>query len=159
MTPLANPDKTHYPEPNVTQAVPFFWIRNMEASLRFYTDGLGFKISNKWIDNGHLRWCSLQLGGASIMLQEYSPGKLPSTKRGEGITICFQCKDAIAIYHGALARSLTPQRPFVGNALWVTSLTDPDGYKLEFSSPTDAPEESLYEDQPPKQANPSLPSA
>jgi lactoylglutathione lyase len=93
------------------------------------------------------------------MLQEYSPGKLPSTKRGEGITICFQCKDAIAIYHGALARSLTPQRPFVGNALWVTSLTDPDGYKLEFSSPTDAPEESLYEDQPPKQANPSLPSA
>jgi lactoylglutathione lyase len=147
MTPLANPDKTHYLEPNVTQAVPFFWVRNMEASLRFYTDGLGFKVAKKWIDNGHLRWCSLQLGAAAIMLQEYRPDKLPSTKRGEGITICFQCKDAIAIYHDALARNLIPQRPFVGNALWVTSLTDPDGYKIEFSSPTDAPEESLYEEK------------
>jgi lactoylglutathione lyase len=147
MSPFANPDKVHNPEPNVTEAVPFFWILNMEASLRFYVDGLGFKLARKWIDNGHLRWCSLQLGGAAIMLQEYSPGTSPSIKRGEGLSICFQCKDAIAIYHDALARNLIPQRPFVGNALWVTSLTDPDGYKLEFSSPTDAPEESLYEEK------------
>jgi lactoylglutathione lyase len=29
---------------NVTQAVPFFSVTNMEASLRFYVDGLGFKM-------------------------------------------------------------------------------------------------------------------
>jgi hypothetical protein len=29
---------------------------------------------------------------------------------------------------------------FVGNGLWVTFLSDPDGYKLEFASPTDVPE-------------------
>ena len=29
---------------NVKQAVPFFGVTNMEASLRFYVDGLGFKI-------------------------------------------------------------------------------------------------------------------
>ena len=35
-------------------------------------------------------------------------------------------------------------RPFVGNNLWVTSLTDPDGYRLDFESPTDVPEETVY---------------
>jgi lactoylglutathione lyase len=28
---------------NVKQAVPFFGVSNMEASLRFYVDGLGSK--------------------------------------------------------------------------------------------------------------------
>ena len=46
----------------------------------------------------------------------------------------------------AIARGLNTQRPFVGNRMWVTILTDPDGYKLDFESPTDAPEESLYSD-------------
>jgi lactoylglutathione lyase len=36
----------------------------------------------------------------------------------------------------------TRKRPSVGNHLWVVALTDPDGYRIEFSSPSDAPEES-----------------
>jgi lactoylglutathione lyase len=83
------------------------------------------------------------------MLQEYSPGKIPSNKRGEGVSICFQCKDALAIYTEALARGLQPRTPFVGNAMWVTILTDPDGYTLDFESPTDAPEETVYSTPPP----------
>ena len=54
------------------------------------------------------------------------------------------CADAIAIYHDAVSRGLTASRPFVGNNLWVTSLTDPDGYRLEFESPTDVPEDTVY---------------
>jgi hypothetical protein len=30
--------------------------------------------------------------------------------------------------------------PFVGNAMWVTGLTDSDGYRLHFESPTETPE-------------------
>jgi lactoylglutathione lyase len=129
---------------NVQQVVPFFWVANLEASLRFYIDGLGFRKTEEWVDNGKLRWCWLELGGASHMLQEYAQGKTPSTKRGEGVSICFQCKDALAIYHEAIARGLQPQRPVVGNGMWVTILTDPDGYKLDFESPTDIPEETIY---------------
>ena len=131
---------------NVQQAVPFFWVSNLEASLRFYIDGLGFQRTNQWIVEGKLRWCWLELGGAAHMLQEYLPGKIPSAKRGEGVSICYQCKDALAIYHQARARGLNPQRPFVGNRMWVTILTDPDGYKLDFESPTDVPEETIYSD-------------
>ena len=41
-------------------------------------------------------------------------------------------------------RGLKPCEPFVGNAMWATIITDPDGYKLDFESPTDVPEETLY---------------
>jgi lactoylglutathione lyase len=135
------------PESNVQQAVPFFMVSNMEASLRYYVDGLGYKRTKQWIVDNKIRWCWLQLGGAAHMLQEYqSNSPLATAKLGQGVSVCFQCKDALAIYHDAIAHGLKPQRPFVGNNMWVTILTDPDGYKLDFESPTDVPEETVYVD-------------
>jgi lactoylglutathione lyase len=134
-------------EPNVKQAVPFFMVSNLEFSLRFYVDGLGFTRTKSWIDEGKLRWCWLELGGAALMLQEFHEGERPWSSKGrpgEGVSICFQCNDALAIFHGAMERGLRPQRPFVGNAMWVTILADPDGYKLDFESPTNVAEETLY---------------
>jgi lactoylglutathione lyase len=58
------------------------------------------------------------------------------------------CADAIAIYRELISRGVGAQRPFVGNRLWVTSVSDPDGYRLDFESPTDVPEETAYSDEP-----------
>jgi lactoylglutathione lyase len=139
---------------NVKQAVPFFGVTNMEASLRFYVDGLGFKMRNHWIPDraedrpdGRIRWCWLELGEAAIMLQEFWTGSRPKETLGTGVNVCFQCEDALALYREFKSRGIqTRKRPFVGNRLWVVPLTDPDGYRIEFSSPTDAPEESELEE-------------
>jgi uncharacterized glyoxalase superfamily protein PhnB len=131
------------PEPNVRQAVPFFNITDMERSLRFYREGLGFEMTLKWIDEGKLRWCCLELGGTALMLQEYRPEFVPAVKLGEGVSICFVCTDALAIYRELKSRGVDAARPFVGNGMWVTGVTDPDGYKLYFESKTDAEEESV----------------
>jgi lactoylglutathione lyase len=127
---------------NVEESVPFFGIANMEASLRFYVDGLGFEMTLKWIVDGRVRWCRLQNGGAAIMLQEFLKGRAPNSRLGEGMSVSFTCKDALAMYRQAKASGLQAQRPFVGNGMWVTNLSDPDGYRISFQSPTDAPEES-----------------
>jgi lactoylglutathione lyase len=129
---------------NVQQAVPFFMVSNMEASIRFYVDGLSFEMTKQWIDEGKLKWCWLQHGGAALMLQEYQKERIPSGKRGDGVSVCFQCSDALAIYHTAAARGIKTKRPFVGNAMWVVAFSDPDGYKIDFESPTDVPEETEY---------------
>jgi len=130
-------------EENVQQAVPFFHVSNMEASLRYYVDGLGFKMTNKWIDDGKLRWCWLEHGGAALMLQEYRPERAPTVKLGEGVSVCFICKDALAIYRAVTSRGIAASRPFVGNQMWVTSLSDPDGYRIEFESYTDVEEDTV----------------
>lgn len=136
------------PNVNVPQAVPFFDIANMDASLRFYVDGLGFKITKQWIGDGKVRWCWMELGSAALMLQEFrveGHDRWVSTgKVGEGVTICFICADALAIYRETVTRGMQPTKPFVGNGMWVTTLIDPDGYRLDFESYTDAPEESEF---------------
>lgn len=135
---------------HVTQAVPFFNVVDIEASLRFYVDGLGCTVTNQWVPEGRVRWCWLQLGDAALMLQEYwRDGRragAPEGPLGQGVSICFMCADATAIYRALIARGMAAQRPFVGNGLWVTSVSDPDGYRLDFESPTDVPEDTVYSD-------------
>jgi lactoylglutathione lyase len=136
---------------NVKQAVPFFRVADIERSIRFYVDGLGFEITNKWVDDGKLRWCWLQSGGAALMLQEFPKAGpdswLPEGKVGEGVSICFMCDDALEIFRQAVARGLSPSRPIVGNRLWVTSLSDPDGYRIDFESPTDVAEDTHFSEK------------
>jgi lactoylglutathione lyase len=139
---------------NVKQAVPFFGVTSMENSLRFYVDGLGFKMKHWWIPeriedspDGRIRWCWLELGNAAIMLQEFLPGRLPKETLGTGGSVCFMCEDALALYREFKSRGIhTRKRPFVGNRLWVVPLSDPDGYRIEFESPTDAREETELEE-------------
>ena len=135
---------------NVREAVPFFGVTDMEASLRFYVGGLGFVMTHDWSPQGRIRWCWLKKDDASIMLQQYwkdgGPGGVPAGTLGLGMSICFICQDAIALYHAFTANGVTAERPYVGNGLWVTSVTDPDGYSLDFESPTDVAEETVYED-------------
>lgn len=153
-------------EVNIKQAVPFFGVTNMEASLKFYIDGLGCKMKYRWIpdraeDNpdGRIRWCWLELGETALMLQEfrkhgehniYLEGRITEVpdNLGTGISINFQCRDSLALYREFKSRGIQiAKRPFVGNGLWCVNVVDPDGYKLWFNSPTDAPEETeLTED-------------
>lgn len=134
-------------EKNLRQAVPFFMVINMEASLRFYVERLGFTMTMNWTPNNKIEWCLLERDGVALMLQEYrdatqfinAPGA-----RGKGVSICFICEDALTLYHEFIKKGLTPAEPFVGNNMWVTSLKDPDAYELNFESATDVPEETIY---------------
>ena len=129
---------------NVKQVVPFLRVSEMERSVRFYIDGLGFTMKHEWVPEGKLRWCWLTRGGASLMLQEFlnEGPSAPQGKLGEGVSLCFQCEDAVALYREFRSRGIEAAEPFVGNSMWVTVLNDPDGYKLDFESMTDVPEET-----------------
>lgn len=131
---------------NVKQVVPFFHVSNMEQSVRYYTDGIGFTMKHKWIVDGQLRWCWLELGGAAIMLQQFRTeghdSWKPSCKVGEGVALYFNCDDAIAFYHDVKSRGIEASEPQVGNSMWETFLSDPDGYRINFVSPTDVPEDT-----------------
>ncbi len=85
------------------------------------------------------------------MLQEFRDDwrhdPSPAGKLGQGMSICFICENALAFYREVSSRGIQAAKPFVGNGMWVTSLTDPDGYQLHFESLTDVPEETEYSGQ------------
>ena len=141
---------------NIKQVVPFFAVSNMENSLRFYVNGLDFAMTQKWIPKDKIEWCCLQRGGGAIMLQEFrkerSEAHQLDANIGEGVNICFICDDALELYQEFTSRGIKVSEPFVGNGMWVIGLQDPDGYKMDFESYTDVPEETKYADWKDSQA-------
>jgi lactoylglutathione lyase len=127
---------------NVEEVVPFLWVRSMKRSLRYYVDGLGFRVAKRWTVDRAIRWCRLELGGAALMLQELAKGGRRTGKLGQGMSLCFNCKDALALYEGFKSRRLSASEPEVGNAMWYTTLSDPDGYRIQFESATDVAEDT-----------------
>jgi lactoylglutathione lyase len=136
--------------PNVQYAAAMFMVSDMEASLKFYVDGLGFKILNTWKPHGKIEWCWLQREGGPLMLQEFRvSGNKPylvGEKPGAGVSYWFQCRDSLVLYNEFIGKGVAAKEPFVGNGLWDVQMTDPDGYSIHFESPTDVPEETMYSD-------------
>ncbi|MDR3695789.1 VOC family protein [Mucilaginibacter sp.] len=133
-------------QPNIRLAVPFFMVKDMQTSLHFYVDQMGFTLTNQWTPRGKIEWCWLTREAVSLMLQEPRDKEKFDAEgpKGKGISICFQCADALALYHEFVAKGVEIKEPFVGNNMWVVCFTDPDGYKLDFESPTDVAEETIY---------------
>jgi len=133
---------------NVKQAVPYFMVKDLESSINFYVKGLGFSMTESWVDNGKIKWCWLNIDSAAIMLQEYDEkNNTPKEKPGEGVEIFFICEDALAIYTQITSNGISASEPFVGNKMWVVQVKDPDGYKISFESFTDVTEETKYSER------------
>ena len=65
---MTSPSKS---QPNIKQAVPFFMVKDIEASVNFYVEGLGFSMTGSWVDNGKTKWVWLVIDSVALMLQEY----------------------------------------------------------------------------------------
>ena len=107
----------------ITQTVPFFAVSDMDASLAHYVDGLGFRMTNKWVDEGKLRWCWLEHGTAALMLQEFRTSgqnaRVFEGQRGGGTAFAY----------------LPPENSGTSGGEWphhgaLKETTDPDGYTL-----------------------------
>jgi uncharacterized glyoxalase superfamily protein PhnB len=123
----------------VVELVPLLYVDEIERSLAFYRDKLGFALVGSWQPEGKLAWCRLQRGGAAVMLQQACDEDGPAAGRGRGVAFYFVCDSADALHAEFAARGLAlapPQVAFYGmNQLFVT---DPDGYALCFQNETAA---------------------
>lgn len=101
------------------------FVTNMDASIRFYTEVLGLKLTNRFGDH----WATLKAGEAlTIGLHPVSPDyPKPGTKGSVvlGLEIDLSIENAVArlLEHGVPVRG-TITRSEVGN---FASLEDPDG--------------------------------
>jgi len=122
---------------------PLLEVFDMPASLRFYRDGIGFRVIRSSPPGDRCDWAWLELDGAELMLNtayeedERPPAPDPGRVLGHGdTTLFFGCPDVDAAYGELAARGLAVEKPTIRDyGMKQLSLTDPDGFKLCFQSP------------------------
>jgi catechol 2,3-dioxygenase-like lactoylglutathione lyase family enzyme len=115
-------------------ASPSFTVNDLEKSLAFYRDVLGFGVEEEWKgDDGTIRGVSLKAGDVSFMIGQDDWKKGRDRRKGEGFRIFCETKknvDEIAkrieAKGGRLDQGPTDQ-PW---GMRDISLTDPDGFKI-----------------------------
>jgi uncharacterized glyoxalase superfamily protein PhnB len=109
-------------------------VNDLERSLAWYRDVLGFGVEELWKDNdGKVMGVSLKAGGVSFMIGQDDWKKGRDRKKGEGFRIyCETTKNVddlakrIEAKGGRLDQRPTDQPWGVRDI----SLTDPDGFKI-----------------------------
>jgi len=121
----------------VRELVPLLFVDDIERSVSFYCDGLGFRLALEARgDDGKLGWCRLERQGAALMLQQACEEDGPAESRGRGVGFYFICDDADAVHRELLDRGMQldpPETAYYG--MRQVYLKDPDGYILCFESP------------------------
>lgn len=120
----------------IQELVPLLFVEDIDVSVAFYTDKLGFEISMKWEPEGKIMWCRLERGSVALMLQSACPDEDGvREERIKGVGFFFLCPDAQLMFEEYSAKGLElepPQVAFYGmNQLF---LKDPDGYELCFQN-------------------------
>jgi glyoxylase I family protein len=122
---------------------PLLEVFDMPASLAFYRDNLGFRVTGDSGQGDESGWVMLELGDATIMLNTaYDDGERPETEDPARVAahhdtcIYFGCPDVDAAYEHLRANGVQagpPQvAPYGMKQLYVT---DPDNYNLCFQWP------------------------
>ena len=116
---------------------PLLSVQDIERSVQFYRDQLGFALVGRADAQGKMFWCRLERGGASIMLQQAEDEDGPAEGRGRGVAFYFVCDDADAIYAELSSCGLQLDPPKVAYyGMKQLFVPEPDGYCICFESET-----------------------
>jgi uncharacterized glyoxalase superfamily protein PhnB len=114
-------------------ASPGFTVNDLEKSLAWYRDVVGFVVEERWEHEGKVTGVSLKAGNVSFMIGQDDWKKGRDRKKGEGFRLyCETTQDVDVLAARIKSKGGTlDQEP--KDQPWGTrdfSLTDPDGFKI-----------------------------
>ena len=117
----------------ITEASPSFTADDLEKSLVWYRDVLGFVVGEEWERDGKRVGAELRAGNVSFMIGQDDWKKGRDRRKGEGFRIyCTTTQDVDALAEGIRTRGGSLDDP-PSDTPWGTrdfTLTDPDGFKI-----------------------------
>lgn len=119
----------------LTSAGPSFTVDNLQKSLSFYTDILGFTMGQRWEDKGQLFGAELKAGSVTFMVSQDDWSKGKHRIKGAGFRLyCETNQDVDQLAEAIKARggSLTDEPTTEFGARYIT-VQDPDGFKITIS--------------------------
>ena len=126
----------------IGEHVPMLVCADVQASIRFYRDILGFEIADRMDDVGLTGWASLTRGPNRIMLTSASYLKAPE-KNTDGslhsdVIHYFHCEDVVGIHTHLKNAGVSVSEFFVRfYQKKEIEFRDPDGRLLIFGEDTD----------------------
>jgi uncharacterized glyoxalase superfamily protein PhnB len=122
----------------VRSLVPSLTVNDIQRSLQFYTEGLGFAVSEKMEEDGEVQGVMLEAGGASLGLSQDDFAKGRDRIKGVGMRLWLETdQDVGALARQAKAAGITLNDgpgPLPWGPIGFT-VTDPDGFRLTISNP------------------------
>lgn len=112
---------------------PGFTANDLEASIAFYTEVLGFTIGERWTEGGQLRGVMLKAGTCELGLSQDDWAKGRNRKKGEGVRIWCETAqdiDALAARIKSAGRRLSEEPRDQAWGVRSLSIDDPDGFHL-----------------------------
>lgn len=113
-------------------------VNDIHKSLTWYTDVIGFEIAQKYEREGKLQAVSLRAGNVRLLIGQDDGAKGWERKKGEGFSIQFtttQPVDDIARRIKDAGGTLDSEPTDMPWGVRAFRASDPDGFKLVFSSP------------------------
>ena len=115
-------------------------VYDMQRSVAFYRDLLGFEVVAKHDPDGKLYWALLKMGKEELMLnaefedEHRPPQPVPHSPRG--MVLYIACSDADAVYQHLLSKGFKANPPKVAYyGMKQLELRDPDGFELCLQNP------------------------
>jgi uncharacterized glyoxalase superfamily protein PhnB len=111
---------------------PSLTVNDLQASLRFWVEGVGFTVEERWEEDGELKGVMLVAGSCHLGLSQDDWAKGRERPKGVGFRLwaeTAQDLDAIAarLRERGVAAEGPKDEPWGGRSLTVT---DPDGFIL-----------------------------
>jgi len=132
----ARPGARRQPETlRLRTVAPSFTATDLQRSIAFYRDVLGFVIGDEWRENGELTGCEIHAGAVTFMLAQDDFAKGRDRQKGVGSRLfCDTAQDLDRVAAEIKARGgvldQEPQDMSWGSRVFM--ITDPDGFKLTF---------------------------
>lgn len=118
---------------NLRDTAPGFTVNDLEKSLAWYRDVLGFTVKERWEQDGKLLGVEMAAGNVLFMLGQDDWQKGRDRVKGEGVRIyCTTDEDIDRLAAGIKARggTLTQEPKDQPWGMRDIALEDPDGYKI-----------------------------
>ena len=117
---------------------PSLTVNDLQASLVFYRDVLGFHLAEEFQRDGQRVGVRLQAGAITFLLTQDDFAKGRDRKKGVGLRLyCTTAQEIDALAAAIQARGGALSQPPADQPWGVRdfAITDPDGFQLSISSP------------------------
>ena len=136
-TPVANGPDTETASRNLASISPFFIVKDLQASIAYYRDRLGFQLAFQGPADD-VYYAGVSRDGIGIMLKEILPDVLPCPNHTRhpwarwDAYIYTLNPDVLFDEFRQRGASFVKELSFIDDGLWGFEVTDADGYVLAF---------------------------